>query len=88
MDFINRGFSSILIIAFIFIAIVFLINILPVILLIGAGIWGISYVYKKIKAFLKSKDDIFNNKTEDVEIINNIDFSESNVIDVDYTEVK
>jgi hypothetical protein len=88
MDFINRGFSSILIIAFIFIAILFLINILPVILLIGAGIWGISYVYKKITAFLKSKDDIFSNETEDVEIINNMDFSESNVIDVDYTEVK
>lgn len=88
MDFINRGFSSILIIAFIFIAILFLINILPVILLIGAGIWGISYVYKKTRAFVNNKKNIFKNEIEEVEIINNMDFSESNVIDVEYTEVK
>jgi hypothetical protein len=88
MDFINRGFSSLLIIAFVFIAVLFLINMLPVILLIGGGIWGISYAYKKLKALYNNKKGVFNNQSEDAEIINNMDSPKSNIIDVDYTEVK
>ena len=90
MDFINRGFSSILVLALVFVGIVFLINVLPVILVIGAGVWGISYLVKAIKNWNANRNGVFKGKADDIEIIKNEtseDFSKANVIDVDYTDV-
>ncbi len=87
MDFINRGFSSLLTIALVVIAIYFLINILPVALVIGAGVWGISYVVKKFRNLIKSKRNNFNNRYDDIEIKSSQSFSSNDVIDVEYTEI-
>jgi hypothetical protein len=94
MDFINRGFSSILFIALSFIAILFLINVLPIVLLVGAGVWGISYIVKAIRRWNNNRTNIFKRKASKFEKVEAIqkDFSENinleNVVDVDYTEVK
>jgi hypothetical protein len=91
MDFINRGVSGVLIFALLFLGIAFLINILPVLLLIGAGVWGTSYLIKRIKSWNKTRENIFKGKKDNVEIVKNSfgdNFSNENVIDVEYTEVK
>lgn len=94
MDFVNRGFSVFLVIALGFLAITFLVNMLPVILLIGAGIWGVRYMVKAFRKWKFSRGKVFNRKIarfEKVEVMEK-DFSENlteeNVIDVEYTEVR
>lgn len=94
MDFINRGFSSLLIIALMFIIISAILNILPVILAAGAVVWAVSYVIKAFKKWNSIKSKVFKGgaaKAEKVETMK-ADFSESfdtkNAIDVEYTEVK
>ncbi|MCM0649892.1 hypothetical protein NBE98_16110 [Clostridium swellfunianum] len=88
MELLNRGFSNLLVAVLIFAALAFFINILPVIVVIGISIWGISYVYKKVKAYFIGRKSVFRKSKDEVEIINNMDLSESNIIDVDYTEVE
>jgi hypothetical protein len=88
MDFINRGFSNVLTIALIFLTISFLINILPIALLVGAGVWVISYVVKKARKLLQNGKNIFGNKHDNVEVIYKNEFSSNNIIDVEFTEVK
>lgn len=88
MDFINKGFSSFLIVALVFLAISFLINLLPVILIAAAGIWGISYTVRRIKLFTNKRKSVFKHGSDEVEVVNDMDLSQRNIIDVDYTEVK
>ena len=94
MDFINRGFSGILFAALIILSIAFLINILPIALLIGLGAWGINYMIKAIKGWKLKRGKIFKRKSsgfEQVDIMQE-DFSEEfnieNAIDIEYTEIK
>lgn len=94
MDFINRGFSGILFTALIVLAIAFLINILPIALLIGLGAWGINYMIKAIRGWKLRRGRIFTSKSskfEQVDIMQK-DFSEEfnieNAIDIEYTEIK
>lgn len=87
MDFVNKGFSSLITVALMIITIVFLFNILPIVLIAIAGIWGISWIVKKVKAFIKTKK-VLNNKFEDIEVVSEFDTSEKTVIDVEYTEIK
>jgi hypothetical protein len=87
MDFVNRGFSSIIILAVVFLAVVVLINILPIVLIGAAGIWGISWIVKKIRK-VNLRNSIFRNKAQDIEIITDSDIAEKTIIDVDYTEIK
>lgn len=94
MDFINRGFSGILFTALIVLAIAFLINILPIALLIGLGAWGINYMIKAIRGWKLRRERIFTSKSskfEQVDIMQK-DFSEEfnieNAIDIEYTEIK
>lgn len=94
MDFINRGISSFLIIALFFIVISLLLNILPAVILIGAGVWGISYAVKAFRKWNGSREKVFKSKASGFEKVetDSGNFSESfdtkNAIDVDYTEVK
>lgn len=90
MFFINRGNSSLLLLAIVVLGFFFLINFLPYILIIGGLIWAISYVYKKIKHWnltnepkVTMKKDKATNNQEGFNNVNN-----ANVIDVEYTEVK
>lgn len=88
MELLNRGFSNLLVAVLIFAALAFFINILPVIVVIGASVWGISYVYKKAKGYFIGIKSGFRKSKYEVEIMNNMDLSEINIIDVDYTEVE
>jgi hypothetical protein len=90
MDFINKGIPSFLVIALIFIAVIFVINILPFILIAAAGIWAVTYAVKKIKLWRNDKSVRYSSKSN-VEVVKNSyeeDFSEKNIVDVEYTEVK
>ncbi|MCM8711998.1 hypothetical protein M2651_13440 [Clostridium sp. SYSU_GA19001] len=94
MDFVNKGLSSFWIIILSFIGIFFLINILPVIILITAGVWGVSYVIKATRKWHINRKNFFKGEAEKSEKVETIkqDFSEGfttgKVIDVEYTEIK
>jgi hypothetical protein len=90
MFFINRGNSSLLLLAIVVLGFFFLINFLPYILLIGGLIWAINYGYKKIKQWkfnsvskVRMEKDYTTKNKDDFNSVNN-----ANVIDVEYTEVK
>lgn len=86
MDFVNKGFSSIVIMALVFLGAVVLINILPIILIGAAGIWGISWIVRKARKMMLRKN-MFNNESEDIEIITDYDNRAKTIIDVEYTEL-
>lgn len=94
MDSINRGFSSLLIIVLIFAAMALVLNILPVILLIAAGVWGITYSVRAFKKWNSNRDKVFNRKSPGVEKVETMEgafsdsFNTENAIDVEFTEVK
>lgn len=94
MDFINRGISSFLIIMLVFAGISLILNILPIVILVGAGVWGISYGVKAFKSWNDSRKRVFKGKAARFEKAETMetDFSENfdtkNAIDVEYTEVK
>jgi sensor histidine kinase YesM len=86
MDFVNKGFSSIIIMALVFFGAVVLINILPILLIGAAGIWGISWIVRKVRKMMLRKN-MFSNKAEDIEINTDYNTEEKTIIDVEYTEL-
>lgn len=88
MYFANRGLSSFWVIGLVLMAVILFINIIPPLLIIGAGVWSVTYIVKKIKnRYFKSSSDSKDGSSDDVTDINT-NFSNANVIDVDYTEIK
>lgn len=64
------------------------ITIVPIIIVAGVSIWGISYVVRKIKSW---KDNFKEERSKnDIEIVNmkSEDYPDGEIIDVDYREVK
>ncbi|ERI89496.1 hypothetical protein HMPREF1982_04650 [Clostridiales bacterium oral taxon 876 str. F0540] len=91
MYFANKGISSFLVLALVIIFGAVLLNFLPFILMIAAAFIGVNYIVKAIKKWDNKKTKIFSGKTEKAETVNS-DFSQTytngNVIDVEYTEIK
>ncbi|MDP4143508.1 MAG: hypothetical protein Q8936_03365 [Bacillota bacterium] len=91
MDFINKRFNGVFIISLavvLFLAAGYLvINLLPVILVAVAAIWGINAIRKWINNRKKSSNNVEYMKTE-TSPKQDFDFSDGPIIDVDYTEVK
>lgn len=94
MDFLNKNFSgvlSILIYGVIFIAAAALfMNLLPFIAVAGLGIWLFVKGRRMFKAWTKKEKvstQYAESKSDNI-YESNIEFDESKVIDVDYTEVK
>lgn len=92
MDFVNKNFSNffktLMPIAIVFVLCYLFITLVPVIIIGGISIWGISYLIKKIKLW---KSNIkWRNSKEDVEIVNKVqdDFPQGEIIDVEFREVK
>lgn len=94
MYFVNRGsssfISSIIFIGVFSIIALLLVNLFPVLLIAGVGIYGITKGVKLFKRW-KSKNSYKMNSKDNVEIIDEKDFfdmTDKNIIDVEYTEVK
>ena len=91
MNFIDRRFSF-LMIPLLIVVIYLIMNFLPVILAVGAVVW---LAVKGVKAFKeyynKERKITYSEKNEDFKVANNedpFDFSNKEVIDADYTEIK
>ncbi|PRR80139.1 hypothetical protein CLLI_05230 [Clostridium liquoris] len=89
MDFVNKNFFKGLIpIAIIIILGYLFITILPVIIVGGLSIWGISYLIKKIKLWKSTAK--WGAHKENIEVVNkeHDDFPQGEIIDVEFREVK
>ncbi len=91
MDFINRNFSGMFKIIIIIAAVLIFIRIFPLLIVAGVVAWGgiklVNYI-KSYKGIKISKREKVNTKTEAYEQQNYYDFSNKNVVDVEYEEVK
>jgi uncharacterized membrane protein YuzA (DUF378 family) len=89
MEFINRGIFSILFYLIITLAGIYLfLNLLPIFTIIALAAWGI---YKLISVFKSRKEkDMSNESSVDsgVETIVKDEYDTTNVIDVDFIEIK
>ena len=69
-----------------------ILNLLPVILLIALVSWGGYKLIKAVKASTSKKSGIYNNKSKadftTVDMDNTEEYTNGQIIDVDYTEVK
>lgn len=92
MDFVNRSFSNffrgLLPIVIIFVIGYLFITAIPVIIIGGLSIWGISYLIKKIKLWKSNVK--WGKSKEDIEIVDKVqdDFPQGEIIDVEFREVK
>ena len=91
MEFINRSFSGVFKTILIIAAVLIFIRIFPWLIALGVVAWG----GIKLVKYIKSHKDSKINKKEKVEINSKIyeqqnyyDFSNKNVIDVEYEEIK
>ncbi|MBI6872531.1 hypothetical protein [Clostridium aciditolerans] len=91
MDFINRNLSGMFKTIIIIAAVLIFIRIVPWLIVVGIVGWGgiklVKYIksYKNIKTSKREKVD---NKSKAYEQENYYDFSNKNVVDVEYEEVK
>ncbi|WML33854.1 hypothetical protein [Clostridium sp. OS1-26] len=91
MDFINRNFSGMFRTIIIIAAVLIFIRIFPWLIAVGVVAWGgiklVNYIksYKDVKTRKREKVDT---KSKAYEQQNYYDFSNKNVVDVEYEEVK
>lgn len=91
MDFINRNFSGMFRTIIIIAAVLIFIRIFPWLIAIGVVAWGglklVTYI-KSYKGIKFNKREKVNTKSKACEQQNYYDFSNRNVVDVEYEEVK